>query len=347
MPVFHIRDSFSDQTTLFNRTELKNSVKHQKRKPVMEWRATLRKKPSMTKSRYLTARNFKSMVATLICLSGVHILVREWICRDRVAILMYHDPKPSVFAKHLAYLSRHWAVISLDTLVSAIYEKDFSCIPAKSVVITIDDGHAGNIELLPLFKQYRIRPTLFVCTQIVNTDRHFWFKIAGQSRAEKERLKRLPNAERLAFLKQIVGFEPERLYPDRQALNISEMKEMVENVDFQPHTQFHSLLPNCTETECKQEVLGSKTDLEKLLGVECSHFSYPNGDWTEREIEIMKTAGFRSARTTDIGWNTQKTLPYQLKTVPITDDAGLMLFRAQLTTIPQRLSRWLNAVLRR
>ena len=286
----------------------------------------------------------KNMVATLICLSGVHILIREFLCRNRVAILMYHDPTPTVFAKHIAYLSRHWTVISLETLVSAIYQKDFSRIPAKSVVITIDDGHAGNIALLPVFKQHRIRPTLFVCTQIIGTHRHFWFKMAGQSKAEREKLKRLPNADRLAHLKQTTDFEPEKIYPDRQALSIVEMKEMTENVDFQPHTQFHPILPHCTETECSQEILGSKTDLERLLGIECSHFSYPNGDYTEREIEIVKTAGFRSARTTVIGWNTLETAPYQLKTIPIADDAGLLLFRSQLTTMPQRLGKWVNSL---
>ena len=260
---------------------------------------------------------------------------------------MYHDPKPSVFAKHLNYLSRHWTVISLDTLVSAIDQKDFSQIPAKSVVITIDDGHAGNIALLPLFKQHRIRPTLFVCTQIIGTHRHFWFKIAEQPKAEREKLKRLPNADRLAHLKQTTDFEREKIYPDRQALSIVEMKEMTENVDFQPHTQFHPILPHCTETECRQEILGSKTDLERFLGIECFHFSYPNGDYTEREIEIVKTAGFRSARTTVIGWNTLETPPYQLKTVPIADDAGLTLFRAQLTTIPQRFVKWVNFLYRR
>ena len=292
-------------------------------------------------------RNFlRNVVATLICLSGIHVLIREFLCRNRVAILMYHDPKPTVFAKHLDYLSRHWTVIPLETLVPAIYQKDFSQIPPKSVVITIDDGHAGNIELLPLFKQYRVRPTLFVCTQIINTHRHFWFKIDGQSKAERERLKRLPNVDRLAHLKQTTDFEPENVYPDRQALNIMEMEEMAEDVDFQPHTQFHPILTHCTETECRQEILGSKTDLERVLEIECSHFSYPNGDYTEREIEIVKTAGFRSARTTDIGWNTLKTAPYQLKTVPITDDAGPVLFRAQLTTIPQQLGKWVNFLYR-
>ena len=291
-------------------------------------------------------RNFlKNMVATVMCLLGMPILIREWVCRHRVAILLYHDPKPAIFAKHIAYLSRHYTIISLDTLVTAVHRKDFSQIPSKSVVITIDDGHVGNIALLPIFKQYHVRPTLYVCTQIIDTKRHFWFKVAGQSKAERERLKRLPNAERLACLKRTAGFESEKVYPDRQALNISEMQEMAENVDFQPHTRFHPILPRCTEMECRQEVLESKTDLETLLGIKCSHFSYPNGDYTDREIEIVKAGEFRSARTTDIGWNTLDTPLYRLKAVPITDDAGMILFRSELTTIPQRLRRWANSLL--
>ncbi|MYC77114.1 polysaccharide deacetylase family protein [Candidatus Poribacteria bacterium] len=291
-------------------------------------------------------RNFlKNVVAIFVCLSGMPILIREWVCRHRVAILLYHDPKPAIFAKHIAYLSRHYTIIPLDSLVSALHQNDFSQIPPKSVVITIDDGHAGNIALLPIFRQYRIRPTLYVCTQIVNTHRHFWFKIDGQSKAEKERLKRLSNAERLAHLKRTTDFEPEKVYPERQALTIAEMKEMAERVDFQPHTRFHPILPRCTETECRHEVLKSKTDLETLLGIMCSHFSYPNGDYTEREVEIVKAGEFCSARTTDIGWNTLDTPLYRLKAVPITDDAGLTLFRSELTTISQRLSRWMNSLL--
>ena len=287
----------------------------------------------------------KNIVASFVCLSGLSFLIREWMRRNQVAVLLYHDPKPAVFAKHIAYLSCHYTLISLDTLVAAIHRNDFSEIPPKSVVITIDDGHIGNFELLPIFRQYQIRPTLYVCTQIINTHRHFWFKIDGQSKAEKEMLKRLSNTERLARLKSTTDFEPEKAYPDRHALNISEIKEMATHVDFQPHTQFHSILPHCTETECEREILGSKSDLEGLLDVECSHFSYPNGDYTEREVEIVKAGGFRSARTTEIGWNTLDTPSYRLKTLPITDTAGLTLFRAELTTVPQRLSRWVTFLL--
>ena len=46
---------------------------------------------------------------------------------------------------------------------------------------------------------------------------------------------------------------------------------------------------------------------KRFWGLKCSHFSYPNGDYTEREIEIVEAGGFRSARTTDLGWNTLET----------------------------------------
>lgn len=287
----------------------------------------------------------KNAVSTVICVLGIPLLIREWVCRNRVTILLYHDVLPEVFTKHIAYLRRHYKIISLDTFVSAIYNKDFSEIPPKSVVVTIDDGHADNIKLLPIIKQYHICPTIYVCTQIVNTHRHFWFSIPQRTKKEKEQLKRMPNAKRLAHLKTSTDFEPKKEYQNRQALDIDEIKEMMQVVDFQPHTQFHPILPHCTDTECKQEILESKTDLEKFLGVECLHFSYPNGDYTEREIEIVKAGGFRSARTTDLGWNGVNTSPYKLKAISISDDAGLTRFRAELTTIPQRLGKWVNALL--
>ena len=290
------------------------------------------------------ANFIKNSVSILVCLFGIPLLVR-WICQNKVAILLYHDVSPDVFTKHLAYLSRHYKIISLDTFVSAIHNNDFSEVPPKSVVITIDDGHSGNFALLPVVKQYRICPTVYVCTQIINTHRYFWFRIPKQTKREKERLKRLPNVERLAHLKDTTDFEPEKEYQERQALNISEMRQMMDAVDFQPHTQFHPILPNCNDIEAKQEILGSKADLEELLDKECLHFSYPNGDYSGREIEIVKVGGFRSARTSDIGWNTIDTSPYQLKAIPMSDDVGLIRLRAELTTIPQRIGRWVNSIL--
>ncbi|MYF99312.1 polysaccharide deacetylase family protein [Candidatus Poribacteria bacterium] len=287
----------------------------------------------------------KNAISAVVLLFGIPFLIREWFCKNKVAVLLYHDVQPDIFAKHIDYLSRHYNIISLDLLVTSVHNKDFSDIPPKSVVITVDDGHAGNIALLSIIMQYDIFPTIYVCTQIINTHRHFWFRIPILSKKEKEHLKRLPNAERLRHLRQTSNYKPEKEYEDRQALSLNEMKQMMHYVDFQPHTQFHPILPNCTKTECNQEIRDSKVDLEGLLDIKCYHFSYPNGDYTEREIEFVKAAGYRSARTVDIGWNRNNTSPYKLRAIPISDDAGLIRFRAELTGIPQRIGKWVNSLL--
>ena len=287
----------------------------------------------------------KNVVAFVIYFLGIPWLVREWICRNKVTILLYHDVSSKVFENHIKYLIRNYNIISLETLVSAIYNQDFTELSKKSVVITLDDGYADNVKLLPILHKYAIRPTIYVCTQIINTNRHFWFKIKGLSKKEKEHLKRIPNEQRITFLKDFSNFEPIIEYNDRQALNIEELKQMMDSVDFQPHTQTHPILTNCAELECKQEILESKKDLETMLDLDCLHFSYPNGDYTEREIDILKESGYRSARTTDIGWNTITTSPYRLKAIPITDSAGHIRFCAEMTSIPQRLARIVNTVL--
>ncbi|MCG9128203.1 polysaccharide deacetylase family protein [Candidatus Poribacteria bacterium] len=288
---------------------------------------------------------FKDVVAFVIYLLGIPWLVREWICKNKVTILLYHDVSSKIFDKHIDHLIRHYNIISLESLVTAIYNQDSSEIPPKSVVITFDDGHANNFELLSIFQKYSIRPTIYVCTQIINTNRHFWFKIDGLSKKEKEHLKKIPNEQRITYLKKISNFESFYEYNDRQALNIDELKQMIDYVDIQPHTQTHPILPNCTKSECQHEILKSKIDLETMLDIECNHFSYPNGDYTEREIEIVKECGYRSARTTDIGWNSINTSPYRLKAIPITDTAGNVRFCSEMSSIPQRLAKIANTIL--
>jgi len=277
----------------------------------------------------------KEILAIAIRLSGIPFLIREVLCRNKATILMYHAPKPDVFAKHLTYLSKRYHFITLDSLVDAIRNRDWSKITPKSLVITIDDGHAGNYALTALFKRYNIRPTIYICTQIINTHRHFWFKADGlrerRYKKYRESLKRTSNQKRLARLKAEYGFEPQKGFPDRQALNRRELVDMAPYVDFQVHTQFHPILTTCTDGACQKEIWGCKRDLEALLNIKCDHFSYPNGDYTEREIDIVKQCGYKSARTSDGGWNDIHTHPYRLKAMDITNDASINQLIAQMS----------------
>ena len=87
----------------------------------------------------------------------------------------------------------------------------------------------------------------------------------------------------------------------------------------------------------KDEIFTSKKQIEKLTQTECLHFCYPNGDYNDDIIEMVKRAGYHSARTIDVGWNDLDSDPYKLKITGITDDASLNKVIAQLTGIPMFL----------
>ena len=81
-------------------------------------------------------------------------------------------------------------------------------LPSRALVVTLDDGHQGNVELVDLFVRYGVRPTIYVCRQIVGTNRHYWFLKCKNP----EQLNGLPNAARLAALGKS-GFSPDEGIP--------------------------------------------------------------------------------------------------------------------------------------
>jgi peptidoglycan/xylan/chitin deacetylase (PgdA/CDA1 family) len=145
-------------------------------------------------------------------------------------------------------------------------------------------------------------------------------------------LKKYNNNERLKELKNRVGYELEKEYATRQALNLKELQEMMPNVDFQSHSKFHPILTTCGDKECLDEIKGSKEALEALLNKKIKHFAYPNGDYYgDREIEFLKQCGYKSSRTLDIGWNDINSDLFKLKAMCIEDDVGINTFCGQIS----------------
>lgn len=275
-------------------------------------------------------------VASIMRATGIALLLRNTVAKRKATIILYHNPTVDVLDSHLKYLSKRYHFIALDVLVTAIRSRNWSSVPPKSMVLTIDDGHRGNYDLLGVFRKYNIRPTIYVCSQLVNTDRHFWWQIRG---LDHRPLKELPNDERLRYLSENYGYTPVKEYPveTRQALNHEEMNEMKSTVDFQSHSRFHPMLTSCGYDESAMEIGGSRNELEVLLESGCSHFSFPNGFYTERELNLAREAGYLSCRTTDLGWNGINADPYRLKAMGITDTASVNVLSLQACGIPAYL----------
>lgn len=276
-------------------------------------------------------RFIKTLLGLSIRFLGIGWLIRVMNAQHKISILVYHDPKPSVFCAHINYLSRHYNFISIDEAVSAVENKNLSKLPRYPLLITFDDGHKGNVELLPIFRKYGVKPTIYLCSQIVGTNRRFWFNVTVQGH---ESLKRLQHDTRLKELFDCFNFTETDETRERQALSMEEVELMKNDVIFGAHSRFHPVLTTCNNERCHEEIFVSKTDLEDMLGVPCEHFAYPNGDYEMRELDLVRESGYRSARTLDVGWNDVKSNILRLKAITVPDEASVSWLLACLTGVP-------------
>ena len=192
--------------------------------------------------------------------SGVAWVFREIVQRHKVTFLLFHDLDVQDAQRDFSWLKSHYNLIGLNDYLDAV--ANGNPLPQKAAVITVDDGHAGNFSLLPVIQQLKIPITIFLCSGIVGTQRHFWFKHSGEVAPQVQSLKRLSEQERLEQFRRM-GYDELREYDDRQALSKKEIEMMAPWVDFQSHTCFHPILPKCDDAIAEREILNSKIQLEK------------------------------------------------------------------------------------
>lgn len=262
--------------------------------------------------------------------SGICYLFRKCFWRNRAAILVYHDPKPAVIDAHLAYLGGVSRIVSMPELWSSFSD-------GPLVVITVDDGAVGNLELKDVFQKHGVRPMLYLCTGTVRSDGGFWWR-SVRSEQQREELKTLDNRARKKILDDL-GFEETKKATPRQAVPVERLLSLLAWSDLGAHTRFHPILTRCTDEECQEEISRSKTELLPF-GIALNDFAYPNGDYSERELGFVRAAGFRSARTCDPGWNCLESDRFRLKALMIDDNASVDKFAVQLTGVPALARRF-------
>ena len=248
--------------------------------------------------------------------SGVAWLWRETLQRKRVTFLLFHDIAAEDAKRNFSYLKRHYNPISLKDYVNAVHNQ--TKLPKKAVVITFDDGHLSNYRLLQIIKDLDIPVTVFLCSSIVGTQRHFWFRHIEAVKYGVESLKQLSNDERLQKM-MIMGFAQDKEYNDRQALSCEEIEAMKREVDFQSHTCFHPILPQCDDATARDEIVISKQQLEAFFRLDVFALSYPNGDYSDREIKLAREAGYQCGITVDSGYNDLHSDLFRLKRFSVND----------------------------
>jgi peptidoglycan/xylan/chitin deacetylase (PgdA/CDA1 family) len=134
-----------------------------------------------------------------------------------------------------------------------------------------------------------------------------------------ERFKKIDEQKRDIFIADLETFLQDPEFPSENfCLNWYQVKEMAHfGFDFASHGMSHKILTDLNEKEIRKEVAGSKNNLESELNTTVNSFSYPNGNYNETIIKILKSSGYQSAFTTEPGMNKKECDLYRLRRINI------------------------------
>lgn len=253
------------------------------------------------------------------------------------------------FDAFLAHLKRHHRIIAIEELARCLREGTPP--PARSVVLTFDDGFLSNYTLaFPLLKKHGAPAVVFLETEFVDEKKPIWvdrvdyaLDRAGKSRADlvetKKRLKLLPQEtvhDAVSELEAQLGFrltnsnaaDVPAIY---RALDWSHVREMQASglVTFGAHTHTHKILGRCQPATVEDEMKLCQTIIERETGRPCTTFCYPNGgvgDFSDATEAILKRRGFDCTITAIGGFNEPGCSPFLLKRFGVMDDMDLTQF---------------------
>lgn len=227
----------------------------------------------------------------------------------RLAVLAYHGvDDPRTFALQMTRLVRIARPVTLDQVERAVTSG--RPLPARSVLVTFDDGDRSVFtEGLPVLDRLRIPAAAFVVTDLIDSDRPFWWSEAahlaahgGTARALVDcapsgvvrRLKSLPDADRrtaIEELRESAGTPA----PRQEHLTGQDLRVLAESgVAIGNHTAGHPCLDHCEDEVVRTEIERAHTALTGWLGGRPpTAFAYPNGNHDPRADAELRRLGYR------------------------------------------------------
>ncbi len=102
----------------------------------------------------------------------------------------------------------------------------------------------------------------------------------------------------------------------------------------QSHSTNHRSLRGLGDAELEDEVAGSRSRLQALLGIPVEFFAYPYGHHDERVVTAVKAAGYRAAFSVLSGFNRRDVDRWRIRRLDVfgTDTPRQMLRKVRLGT---------------
>jgi peptidoglycan/xylan/chitin deacetylase (PgdA/CDA1 family) len=247
------------------------------------------------------------------------------------------DAEPEQFRRQMEMLARYGPPIGVDDLVRAL---EGAPLPKNPVMVTFDDGYRScHDAALPILRAVGMRATFFVPTGFINDRKLYWWEriaiILGQARRNTASItyprpfeidRRAPTAHRVLtniikdtrnldvkrFLDELAhgyGIEwsddIEAMHADNLIMSWDHVRALARaGMDVESHTRWHRVLQTLDERQLREELAGSKTDLEAQLGRPVRAIAYPVGRrvaHVRRIREAVMAAGYRLGLTNASG----------------------------------------------
>jgi peptidoglycan/xylan/chitin deacetylase (PgdA/CDA1 family) len=256
---------------------------------------------------------------------GYHRVVEDFASSSQTSIPSLLVSR-QMLERHLDWIGRRFRFVSLDEVGSRL--ESGSGFGGPIAAITFDDGYRDFYDLaFPLLQKKGIPAAVFVVTDLVSTNRaHLhdklyvllaqrlgcripsnWNRISlpdVASLTPYQAARVLIEALPLAAVEHVVSvLEEDASIPEGMSNSFRLLTwEMLESIQragmiVGSHTKTHTLLPNESEVRVKEEVTGSRQEIEKRLGIEVKHFTYPSGLFTTTSVSAVAAAGYRFGYT--------------------------------------------------
>ena len=206
------------------------------------------------------------------------------------------------------------------------------------MILTFDDGYSDNLwNARPLLEKYETPATVFITSGSLDSPTEFWWdglqrillqpitlpkhlQLSVQDRLYEWPITSSDNRQFACMeihniLQPLIPSDRNQvmndLYawadmdpmarPDFRPLSTTELIQLAQSefVDIGAHSVTHSLLAGMSQANQTAEITGSRQKLEVILGSPVDMFSYPWSNLASETVEIVKTAGFKIALTTD------------------------------------------------
>jgi peptidoglycan/xylan/chitin deacetylase (PgdA/CDA1 family) len=276
--------------------------------------------------------------------------------RGRLSILIFHrvlaerdplspdEPDAERFETQMRWVRDWFNVMPLSQAVPRLFD---GSIPERALCVTFDDGYADNEAIAaPILARLGMTATFFVSTGFLDGGCMWNDRLIEAVRACRTSSLDLADmglasyptnsvTERQQSVARLIR-EARHLPPEKRdevtqvamarsglaqapslMMRPAQLRSLrAQGMDVGAHTVSHPILASLTPQQARDEIGGSREQIEHHLGEKISLFAYPNGvpheDYAAEHAQMVQDCGFIAAVSTAWGAASARSQRYQL-----------------------------------